>query len=154
MEYSIGRTGRVVGARLYEGEDVYACIEGIARREDIRAAAVWITGGFRRGDVVVGPKTEQPRIEPDRRPWEGPGEVLGVGTLYWEQENPCLHLHAGLGKRGDVVIGCPRGEVTAFLILEVTMIELLGVKGQRVLDPETGFHLLHFTGEQDDGSME
>ena len=151
MEYRVGRTGRVVGARLFEGEDVYASIEGIARQEDIRAAAVWITGGIRRGDVVVGPKTEQPRIEPDRQPWEGPGEVLGVGTLYWDEENPRLHLHAGLGKRGAVVVGCPRGEVTTFLVLEVTMIELLDLDGRRTLDPETGFHLLHFPrGDHDE----
>jgi len=36
MEYSVGKTGRVIAARLFEGEDVQASIEQIARREDVR----------------------------------------------------------------------------------------------------------------------
>ena len=61
MEYAIGKTGRVIAARLFEGEDLYECIEGIAVKEGIESAAVTITGGFRRGNVVVGPKTETPK---------------------------------------------------------------------------------------------
>ena len=65
MEYQVGQTGRVVAARLFEGDDIYECIEGLAQKERINAAAVFITGGIRKGSVVVGPKQETPRIEPD-----------------------------------------------------------------------------------------
>ena len=56
MEYTVGRTGRVIAARLFEGEDLYESIESVAEKEDITAAAVFITGGLRKADVVVGPK--------------------------------------------------------------------------------------------------
>lgn len=144
MEYQIGQTGRVVAARLFEGDDVYECIEGLAQKEGIHAAAVFITGGIRKASVVVGPKQEVPRIEPDFRTFEGPGEVLGVGTLYPDENGPKLHLHAALGKGDAPTVGCPRDEVTTFLILEVTIIEMLGIKGTRPVDAQTGFNLLRF----------
>ncbi|MCK5226102.1 MAG: DUF296 domain-containing protein, partial [Planctomycetes bacterium] len=82
MEYAIGKTGRVVAARLFEGEDIYECIEKIAADEKIKSAAVLITGGFRAADVVVGPKEEKPKIIGNFKKFVGPGEVLGVGTIY------------------------------------------------------------------------
>jgi predicted DNA-binding protein with PD1-like motif len=143
MDYQIGRTGRVIAARLYEGEDIIEMIETLAQKERIHAAAVFITGGMRQGHVVVGPKQETPAIIPDERLFTGPAEVLGVGTLYPDDQGPRLHLHAGLGKGDRPVIGCIRGVVPAFLVLEVTIIELEGIQGKRELDEEKGVTLLH-----------
>ncbi len=144
MEYRVGTVGRVVAMRLSEGEDLYESIEGVAKKEDIRSAAVFITGGFRQAKVVVGPKREQPKIEPDFREFVGPGEVLGVGTIYWDDESPKMHLHASIGKGDDVMTGCPRGGTKVFLVLEVTIIELEGIDGMRRLDEGSGFKLLKF----------
>ena len=77
MEYAVGRTGRIIAARLFEGEDLYESIHEIARAESIKSAAVLITGGFRRANVVVGPVQEEPKIVPDFKDFTGPGEVLG-----------------------------------------------------------------------------
>ncbi len=142
MDYQVGQTGRVVVARLFEGEDVHACIEEIARKEGIRAATVLLTGGIRKGDLVIGPSQEQPKIIPDSRPFQGPGEVVGVGTLYWDDQGPKLHLHVGLSQESGGRIGCLRGEVSTFLILEVTLIEVTGIEATRRLDEATGFKLL------------
>ncbi len=142
MEYAVGKTGRVVAARLFEGENLYDCIESIASKEQIKCAAVLITGGIRKADVVVGPKVEKPKIEPNFFAFTGPGETLGVGTIYCDGDNPKLHLHAGIG-RGDVhIVGCPRGGASIFLILEVTIIEIVGINASRETDPETGLKLL------------
>jgi predicted DNA-binding protein with PD1-like motif len=144
MEYAVGKTGRVIVARLFEGEDIYEAIESVASKENIKAAAVLITGGMRKGNVVVGPKTEEPKIEPQFIPFEGPGEVLGVGTIYWNNEAPKLHIHTAIGKGGKNLVGCPRGGATTFLVLEVTIIEIDGIQGQRKKDEDTGFELLRF----------
>jgi predicted DNA-binding protein with PD1-like motif len=144
MEYAVGKTGRVIVARLFEGEDIYEAIESVASKENIKAAAVLITGGMRKGNVVVGPKTEEPKIEPQFMPFEGPGEVLGVGTIYWNNEVPKLHIHTAIGKGGKNLVGCPRGGATTFLVLEVTIIEIDGIQGQRKKDEDTGFELLRF----------
>lgn len=142
MEYSIGQTGRVIAARLFEGEELYESIEQIATKEQIRCAAVLITGGFRKAEVVVGPKQEEPKIEPDFCTFTGPGEAFGVGTIYCDDAGPKLHLHAAIGRGGQNLVGCPRGGAKTFLILEVTIVEIVGIEAGRKLDPATGWNLL------------
>ncbi len=142
MEYQVGRPGRVIVMRLSEGEDLYESIETVAKKEDIQAAAVLITGGFRKANVVVGPKREKPKIEPQFKDFSGPGEVLGVGTIYSDDEGPKMHMHTAIGKGEESLIGCPRDGTKIFLILEVTIIEIEGIKATRKLDESTGFKLL------------
>ena len=144
MEYAVGKTGRVIAARLFEGEDIYESIQQLAREESIKSAAVFITGGFRKANVVVGPKTEEPKIIPNYKEFEGPGEVLGVGTIYCDDEGPKLHIHTAIGKGNETIVGCPRGGAKTFLVLEVTIIEIEGIEGARKPDENTGFNLLRF----------
>jgi len=142
MQYATGQAGRIIAARLFEGEDVYECIESIAGKENIKCASVLITGGFRKADVVVGPKEEEPKIVPNFIQFAGPGEVLGVGTLYNDDKGPKLHLHAAIGKGGKNLVGCPRGGAKTFLILEVTIIEITGIDAARKFDKKIGLNLL------------
>jgi len=144
MEYAIGKTGRIIAARLFEGEDLYESIHEIAQAENIRSAAVLITGGFRKADVIVGPKQEHPKIVGNKKEFAGPGEVLGVGTIYCDEEGPKLHIHAAIGKNDETIVGCPRGQVKTFLILEVTIIEIQGLSGSREPDENSGLKLLRF----------
>ncbi|MDO8302485.1 MAG: DUF296 domain-containing protein [Sedimentisphaerales bacterium] len=144
MEYAVGKTGKVIAARLFEGENLYESIETIAQKENVRSAAVFITGGFRNADVVVGPKEERPKIVGNFKQFTGPGEVLGVGTLYWDDESPKLHIHTAIGKGDETIVGCPRGGASTFLILEVTIIEIMGIKASRKFDPQHGLKLLAF----------
>ncbi len=144
MEYAVGKTGRIIAARLFEGEDLYESIQKIAETENIKSAAVFITGGFRKASVVVGPKQEKPKIVGNFREFDGPGEVLGVGTIYCDEEGPKLHMHTAIGKKDEVVVGCPRGGAKTFLILEVTIIEITGINAGRKPDAETGLNLLRF----------
>jgi len=144
MEYAVGRTGRIIAARLFEGEDIYESIESIAKKENVKSAAVLITGGFRKADVVVGPKQEKPKIVGNFKTFAGPGEVLGVGTIYCDDEGPKLHIHTAIGKGDETIVGCPRGGASAFLILEVTIIEIEGIEAGRKPDKNTGLKLLRF----------
>jgi predicted DNA-binding protein with PD1-like motif len=144
MEYAVGKTGRIFAVRLFEGEDLYECIHKIAIDENIKSAAVLITGGFRKADVVVGPKQEKPKIVGNLKEFSGPGEVLGVGTIYCDDEGPRLHIHTAIGKEDEVIVGCPRAEVITFLILEVTIIEIEQLTGGRKPDKDSGLKLLRF----------
>ena len=142
MEYAVGKTGRIIAARLFEGEDLYESIQQLAGRENIKSAAVLITGGFRKAGVVVGPKTERPKIVGNFRDFVGPGEVLGVGTIYCDSKGPKLHIHTAIGKGDETMVGCPRGGAKTFLILEVTIIEIEGIEAGRKPDKDTGLNLL------------
>ena len=141
MEYSVGSVGRVVVVRLSEGDELYKCVESVAVKEGIASAAVFITGGIRKADVVVGPKQEVPEIVGDFRKFVGPGEVLGVGTIYSDQEGPKMHIHTAMGKGDTAMVGCPRGGANVFLVLEVTIIEIVGTTARRELDEGSGVKL-------------
>lgn len=141
MEYSVGKVGRVVVLRLSEGDEIYQCIESVAREEKIASASVFITGGFRKADVVVGPKEEEPKIVGNFEKFVGPGEVLGVGTIFSDEEGPKMHMHAAMGKGRDVLVGCPRGGANVFLVLEVVIVEIEGTTAIRKLN-EKGVSLL------------
>jgi predicted DNA-binding protein with PD1-like motif len=142
MEYAGGQIGRVFAARLGDGEDVYACIREIARREAIGSAMVLLLGGARRGGVVVGPKRPDGPIEPMRRQFDDAREIVGVGTLHPADGEPSLHLHAAIGRGDDVIVGCPREGLDCFLVLEVFLIEVKGLQAARVTDPGSGLKLL------------
>lgn len=144
MEYAVGKTGRIIAARLFEGEDIYESIQQLAKEENIKSAVVLLTGGFRKANVVVGPKQEKPKIVGKFKEFSGPGEVLGVGTIYCDQEGPKLHIHTAIGKGDQTIVGCPRGGAKTFLILEVTIIEIEGIKAGRKYDEETDLNLLRF----------
>jgi len=143
MDYQVGQIGRVIVARAHEGEDLYAEIESLAKKENLQSAAVMIVGGMRRGKVVVGPKDPHGPIEPQFREFDDAREVAGFGTLFRDDEDqPRLHLHAAIGRGEKTIAGCPRGGAEVFLILEIVIIELAGVDAIRDLDPETGLKLL------------
>jgi uncharacterized protein len=145
MEYQAGRMGRVIAARLFEGEDVYKEIEGLAAREGVKHAAVLVVGGLRRAKVVVGPKSPTGPIEPEYRTFDDAREIAGVGTIFCDEEGPKLHLHGAIG-RGDVTLaGCPRGGASVFCVLEGVLLEIDGVSAGRELDPELGLRLLRVT---------
>ncbi len=142
MDYDIGKTGRVVVARGFEGEDLYAEIEGLAARENIRLAAVVLIGGLRSAKVVVGPKSPAGPIEPNYTEFDDAREIAGVGTIAWDADKPILHLHAAIGRGESHIIGCPRGGATVFCVLEAVIIEIEGIDATRALDPELGLKLL------------
>lgn len=142
MDYQVGKIGRTVVARLFEGEDIYAEIEGLAARENIRCATVQLVGGIRRGKVVVGPVNPTGPIEPNFTEFDDAREIVGVGTIFWDDEGPKMHLHAGIGRGSEAIVGCPRGGASVFCVLEAVIIELTDIDACRALDPEIGLKLL------------
>jgi len=146
MDYRVGKAGRVILARGFEGEDLYAGIESIAAKENIRNAAVIVVGGLRKAKVVVGPKEPTGPIEPEFRTFDDAREIAGVGTIVCDEVGPKLHMHGAIGRGDDTIAGCPRGGASVFCVLEVVFIELDGIDAARQLDPETGLKLLTLLG--------
>ncbi|MDQ7787102.1 MAG: DNA-binding protein [Thermodesulfovibrionales bacterium] len=142
MEYRVGKTARVVLARFEDKEDILENITGIARRENIRSAVLYLIGGIKRGRVVVGPEEEKLPPKPVWREISESSEVVGIGTIFWEGEEPKIHFHGAFGKRDVVRVGCLRGNSETFLVLEAVIIEIEGIEAKREFDPESGLVLL------------
>ncbi len=143
MRYATASLGRVFVARLEDGESIYTTVEDIARKEGLSSAFVLAVGGMRKGKVVTGPQQPTGPIVPHYEEFDDARELVGVGTLFPQDGNPSLHFHAGIGRRDTALVGCPRAGMSVFLVLEVIIVELLGVNAERVMDEGSGLRLLH-----------
>lgn len=143
MKYQIGKVGRVVVARFEDGDDLLASLVDIARAESIKAAVVYLVGGLKGGRFVVGPETEgELPPKPIWRELTESHEIIGFGTIFWEGDEPKVHLHGAYGKRDSVKVGCLRADSSTFLVLECIVMEIEGVTARRELDPAVGLALL------------
>ena len=144
MKASEGRVGRVFVLRLEDGDIVPDCIERFAAEKGVSVGHVILVGGIGGGEVVVGPRhSDEMPPEPMLLPADGAHEVAGVGVLAPGGDGrPVLHMHAALGRAGKTVTGCLRPGVTAWLVAEAIIYEILGVSASRVRDTVSGFDLL------------
>jgi predicted DNA-binding protein with PD1-like motif len=143
MKYQVGRQGRVIVAKFDDGDDVLEGLNDIVKKEDIRSGVLYVVGGMKSGDIVVGP--EEDGILPPKPVWKSLGEsheVLGFGTIFWHDDEPKIHLHGAFGKREMVTVGCLRQNSKTFLVLEAVIIEIEGIDAKREIDPEIGLPLL------------
>jgi predicted DNA-binding protein with PD1-like motif len=144
MDYRTGTINRVVTIRFDEGDDFLKGLTEVAIKERIRCAWFFVLGGLREAEVVTGPK--EPVMPPDPV-WQqiaGARETLGAGSIYWEGDEPRIHLHAALGHHGETITACVRKGTKVYLVLEVCLIEIAGIDATRPWYPEGGFNRLTF----------
>lgn len=142
MKYGTGEVGRVFVARFDEGEDFLGALGGLAGDEKIRSAVFFLLGGAKQGRVVVGPKGDEMPPEPVWDEISGNSELLGTGTIFWDEAGPKAHLHVAVGRGERVRVGCLRENSKTFLVLEAVVLELKGIEARRELDPASGLRLL------------
>lgn len=142
MRYQTGTTGRVIVARFENGEDILDGLIGIAKSENISSAILYLIGGIRQGRVVVGPEKEELPPEPVWKEINESHELLGIGTLFLQDNEPRIHFHGAFGKKDMVKVGCLRGGSETFLVLEAVIMELSGIEARRELDKDSGLYLL------------
>jgi len=142
MKYQSGKTGKVIVARFEDRDDILESIAFIAKKENIKGAILYIVGGIKKGRIVVGPEKEEFPPEPVWKEINESHEVVGIGTVFWEGDDPKIHLHGAFGKKEMVKVGCLRGASETFLVLEAIIIEIQGIDAKRELDPVSGLTLL------------
>ena len=148
MKYQVGSPGRIIIARFEDRDDVLGGLADLARKEEIRAAAVYLVGGMREGSIVVGPESDE---FPPTPVWKKLGEsheLVGFGTIFWQGNDPKVHFHGAFGKKDMVKVGCLRENSETFLVLEAVVMEIKGVTAERVLDPVSGMVLLNLQEEK------
>ena len=146
MNYSIGETGRIVVARFEDGDQIIQGITEIAKKENIRAGVYYLLGGMKSGKFVVGPETDAMPPVPVWRELNESHEIVGLGTIFWQGDEPKLHFHGTYAKRDNVKAGCMRENAETFLVLEAIIMEIKGVNATRELDPVSGMVLLKVKG--------
>jgi hypothetical protein len=141
MQYTEGQLGRVFVVRIDDGEDLLGSIHGFIEDKGVQAGSILFLGALMEGRMVTGP--EEPVIPPVPHfvMFEGGWEVFGVGTIYPGEGGPHIHYHASVGRAGHALTGCLREKATAYLIVEVVILEFTGLTARKEFDVKTQVHL-------------
>lgn len=142
MKYQQGNIGRIFVVKLEHGEDFIDEIKKLAVKEKIKSATLFMIGALKSASVVVGPQEPVLPPTPMWRDFDNARELLGVGTLFWDGDEPLLHAHGVFGK-GDVsLMGCVRKDTEVFLLLEVIILEISGINAVRQFSETLGLKAL------------
>ena len=145
MKYQVGEIGKVVLAHFEDGDEIISNLVAIVRKERIKGGVFYLLGGITQGRIVVGPMNDNVRPpEPTWREIIDSHETLAIGTVFWQGDEPRIHIHGTYGKFDSVKTGCLRDEAKTFLVLEVVMLELKGINAVREIDPDIHMALLRF----------
>ena len=148
MNYSVGRTGRIIIARFDDGEDFISGMKELVENIKLTSGLIFFLGALRSGEIVTGPVRDAIPPEPGWVSLEGVWEVVGIGTLFEADGEPSIHLHGSYGRGTQSLTGCLRKIAEVFLIVEVIVLELLDTDARRVYDPLPGLFLLHPSPEK------
>lgn len=144
MNYTSAQIGRVFMAAFSDGDDILPGLKDIFIKESVEAAVFFLIGAVKEGRLVAGPQKDVIPPEPYWRGIDESHEILGMGNILNSSEGPKIHLHAALGKKEMVKMGCLREFAKTFLIAEAVIIELNGSGASRVFDPATGLFPINF----------
>ena len=143
MKYQTGEIGKVILAHFDDGDEIVSNLENIVRKEHIRACVFYLLGGITQGRIVVGPANDDVRPpEPTWREIVDSHETLAIGTVFWNGNDPRVHIHGTYGKFDTVRTGCLRDEAKTFLVMEAVILELKGINAVRAVRPDIGMALL------------
>ncbi|HPN32246.1 MAG TPA: DNA-binding protein [bacterium] len=102
MKYAEVKQGRIFIVRLEHGDIIHKSIESLAKKENVKSAAVIILGGANADSkLVVGPESNVLKnINPMEYVLNGASEIAGVGTIFPDESGePILHMHIGSGRK-------------------------------------------------------
>jgi predicted DNA-binding protein with PD1-like motif len=142
MKYQVGKPGRIIVARFDDHDEVLKNLAGIAKKENIKAGVFYLVGGMREGRIVIGPDKDELPPTPVWKELGESHEVMGLGTIFWQGDEPKIHFHGAFGKKDMIKVGCLRDKSETFLVLEAIIIEMDGINATREIDPAVGMPLL------------
>lgn len=145
MDYRSGKINRVFTIRFDDGDDFLGELTNLIIKENIRTGWFHVIGGLREAGVVTGPKEPVMPPEPVWDEVRGARETLGTGSIFWDDDEPKIHLHAAMGHHGDTLTACVRKQTKVYLVLEVYLIEITEIDASRPWFEKGGFNRLTFT---------
>lgn len=145
MVYREGKVGRFFILHFEDGDDPLKEIKKIAVDRDIRVAWFFLLGGLRQAGAVTGP--EKPIVPPTPM-WkeftDDAREIVGLGSVLWNDTEPLIHLHGAIGRGDEVTVGCIRRDTRTYLVIEALIMEIAGVEARRRLDEKSGMFMASF----------
>ncbi len=142
MKYTKGKIGRVFVLKFEDDDIVIDVLAAFVKKERIKSATLMFIGALKDGEMATGPQKPVIPPEPNWVRFRDGWEVMGIGTVFSNKKGPQIHVHGAMGKKLRTLIGCVRKKSRVFLVLEVIVYELRGLKASKDIDPKTGLNLL------------
>ena len=108
----------------------------------IESCTALFLGAMLDGRAVTGPKRPEVPPSPNFEAYEGAWEVFGMATVYPSADGPRLHIHSGLGRGRDALLGCIRDKARVYLVVEMVLLEICGLEAERIWNEEMQLFLL------------
>jgi len=132
------KTGKVVFARLFEGEDLLEAVAQAVEKSGVRAGFFVLIGTLRKAVMGFFHEGRYQPIELD-----GPFEVVScVGNVSVRENKPFVHAHIAVSNRkGEVFGGHVLSGCTIDITGELVLFEASDANLQRKLDEKTELFL-------------
>ena len=124
------------------GEDLIESLQMFLEKKGIESCTALFLGAIRDGRAVTGPKRLEIPPSPNFEAYESAWEVFGMATVYPSGSGPRLHIHSGLGRGREALIGCIREMAKVYLLVEMVLFEICRLEAERVWDEEMQLFLL------------
>jgi len=132
------KTGKIVFARLFEGEDLLESVTQAVEKSGIRAGFFILIGTIKKAVMGFFHRGQYQSIELD-----GPFEIVScMGNVSIKENKPFAHAHIAVSNRkgevfgGHVLPGCIIDATGELVLVEATDVEL-----QRELEEKTQLYL-------------
>ncbi len=144
MQYQEGKIGRVFAIRFDHNDDLLLNLKELIINEKVEAGMVFFLGALEEGKLVVGPEKMSVPPIPIWTSFADGREVFGIGTIFWDQEAPNIHIHFSAGRGKEILAGCLRKEARVYLVIEAFVIEVTDINAQKQYFDEIGISMLRF----------
>jgi hypothetical protein len=143
MKYTQGKMGRIFVVKIEHGDDLLKELKHLTQLENISAGVFYVIGAIKETSLVTGPKECTCPPVPVWSKFDDCREILGIGTLFRENDDSTIHLHGVTGREDKTLMGCIRGETEVYLVAEVIIIELVNTCALREFDEKLGVKVLN-----------
>jgi len=144
MEYEQVKLGRIFILKFSHGEDFLTELKNFVKEKGIKAGTIQLLGALKRAGVVVGPKIDELPVTPIEKRIDHTHEIVGIGTIFWESDEPKIHIHTAAGHDKDVLVTCIRKDTEVFIVIEAIVQEYTHTTAKRQLDEKIRMSLLTF----------
>ena len=147
MEYIQGSQGRIFVARLDDGDDIFEELKKIVKKENIKAGFIHFLGASSGSKAVLGPEKRNYPPSPIWWEFDDVRELIGLGIVAWEGNEPKIHIHAGIGHSSEAKVGCVREKAKVYLTVEAVIQEIVAPELGRKFDDKYNASLLSFSAK-------
>lgn len=143
MQYTKGEINRVFVIKFEHNDDLLTELKNLIVKENIKAGIIFMIGALEKCNIVVGPEKISTPPKPIVKDLSDGKEILGIGTIFWNEGEPKIHIHAGIGRKEEVNVGCIRENAKIYLTVEAILVEL-NTSVKKKFDKNIGIETIDF----------